>query len=86
MTVKELKKEFKLRNSVAKTIENIMVVPFLFSVIMAIVKFSIFWLVISVLFAIVQGMLYQMNANKWKVFLLDNKEKLDEDEKSKIKM
>lgn len=42
MTVKELKKEFKLRNSVAKTIENIMVVPFLFSVIMAIVKFSIF--------------------------------------------
>lgn len=86
MTVKELKKEFKLRNSVAKTIENIMVVPFLFSVIMAIVKFSIFWLVISVLFAIVQGMLYQMNANKWRVFLLDNKERLDEDEKPKIKM
>lgn len=86
MTVKELKKEFKLRNSVSKAIENIMVVPFLFSVIMAIVKFSIFWLVISVLFAIVQGILYQTNASKWKVFLLDNKDKLDESEKSKVKI
>lgn len=86
MTIKELKKEFKLRNSVSKTIENIMVVPFLFCIIMAVVKFSLFWLVVSALFAIVQGILYQMNANKWKIFLLDNKDRLDEDEKTKIKI
>lgn len=86
MTIRELKKEFKLRNSAGKTIENIMVVPFLVCVILAVIKFSILWLIIAGLFGIVQAILYHNNESKWKVFRLDNKDRLNEEERAKVKI
>ncbi len=86
MTVKDLKKEFKLRNATAKTIENILTVPFIVCLILALVKFSGMWLIAAIVFAIVQSILYSMNKSRWKVFLMDNKDKLDEEEKSKLKL
>ncbi len=86
MTVKELKKEFKLRNATAKTIENLMTIPFLFCLIVGIFTFNIFMIILSGMFAIVQGILYSMNNKKWKVFLLDNKERLSEEERIKVKL
>lgn len=86
MTLKELKKEFNLRNATGKTIENIIVIPFLLCIILSIFKFSILWLILSVLCAIAQTMVYNMNKKRWKVFLLDNKDRLSEEEKAKVKI
>ena len=85
MTIKELKKEFKLRNATSKTIENLMTIPFLICIIIAIFTFNILWIFIAIAFGIAQSILYSMNNSKWKVFLLDNKDRLNDEERAKLK-
>ncbi|MGN0692013.1 MAG: hypothetical protein ACI4K7_06685 [Oscillospiraceae bacterium] len=86
VSYKELKSEFKLRNASAQTVENLVLIPFLICVVLAIFKLSVMWFIISIVFAIAQRMLHNMNFKKWQVYLKDNLYRLDVDDDIKSKI
>ena len=86
MTVKELKREFKIKNSTLKAAENAMTVPFIICLILTIVSFNEIWLILAIIFALIQSVLYTINKGKWKTFLFDNRERLNDEERKKLKL
>ena len=52
---------------------------------MAVVRFSLFWLVALGIFAIIQSILYFINEGKWKSYLVDNLDRLSEEDRLAVK-
>lgn len=84
MTIKDLEKEFKVREGSNMGLQVLLLIVFLGAVPMAIILFNPFFLVVGVIALIVDGVVASKRKRRMRIYIMDNKDKLDKEELERL--